>query len=248
MNTAVNIGSSQDYELRKALLVYGESNHNSFPYRYPFVTIHDVELTNGTPSLGPGRLLTSDLLLKVVQGLGVQVPAEILPERVLVRTETTMVWWSPAQCRTMFFDVKHSDAMVQRLTGQPYPHPPLVFKASSSGLFSIRALADNARPSPDTQLYLAPYWNCAMSGQVCLGSMPRPVLKTVEAIDMWEQGFFQSAFSHAGGATKVTRYKPGFLAMWDRLRGKKRFPVNYLIPVTQTLQQFVNGQYADSDE
>ena len=42
MNISVNIGSSQDFRLSRALLVYGKSSYEGYPYRHPFVTLHDV--------------------------------------------------------------------------------------------------------------------------------------------------------------------------------------------------------------
>lgn len=42
MNTSVNIGSSQDFRLSRALLVYGTSSYQGLPYRHPFVTLHEV--------------------------------------------------------------------------------------------------------------------------------------------------------------------------------------------------------------
>lgn len=42
MNTSVNIGSSQDFRLSRVLLVYGTSSYQGFPYRHPFVTLHEV--------------------------------------------------------------------------------------------------------------------------------------------------------------------------------------------------------------
>src|SRR5712692_2887597 len=95
MDTSVNIGRSQDFRLCRALLVYGKSDYNGFPYRHPFVVVHEVVHDGDNVRLAAGQLVTSDALLGIMGNLGQAVPVEILPERVLVRTADTLVWWMP---------------------------------------------------------------------------------------------------------------------------------------------------------
>jgi PRTRC genetic system protein B len=238
MNTYVNVGSSKDFLLRRALLVYGESSYDGFPYRHPFVTVHDVKHEDGQARFGAGTLVTPGLLASLIKDLGQSVPIEILPECTLVRTAEMIVWWSPASTRTMYFVNRGGDKGLHDLSGKQYPHPPLLFKASGSYIW-IRALAENKRPVAETKLHMAPYWNCYDNAVVCTGSTNIPQQKSVAAIQEWERWFFQSAFSHAAGVTKHTKYRAGLLAMWKSLQGKKQFPTKYLVPVKQNLQQFV---------
>src|SRR5208282_2711276 len=101
MNISVNIGSSQDFRLNRVLLVYGKSSYDGYPYRHPFVTLHDVIHDGHASRLAEGQLMTPQMLIDLMAGLGRSVPAEILPARVLVRTAEMIVWWSPACERTM---------------------------------------------------------------------------------------------------------------------------------------------------
>ena len=220
------------------MLLYGESSYNGYPYRHPFVTLHDVIHDEGDVRLGAAQLLTPQILLALLAELGQSLPTEILPECVLARTVDLVVWWVPAQTRVMFFANRGGDKALRQLSGKHYPHPPLLFKASGNSLW-IRAIADNSRPVASTKLYMAPYWNCYDNAVVCTGTMRIPQEKSVAAIPAWEQSFFQSAFSHAAGVTKHTRYPGGVLALWRSLQGKKHFPTKYLSPLDQTLEQFV---------
>ena len=79
MNTSVNIGSSQDFRLSRALLVYGTSSYQGFPYRYPFVTLHEVIHDDKGARLAAGQLMTVQMLADLMIGLGRSVPVEILP-------------------------------------------------------------------------------------------------------------------------------------------------------------------------
>ncbi|MBZ5490274.1 MAG: PRTRC system protein B [Acidobacteriia bacterium] len=239
MNTSVSIGSSQDFRLSRVLLVYGTSSYNGFPHRHPFVTLHEVTHENEEATLGEGQLVTPQMLADLMTGLGGSAPIEILPERVIVRTADTIVWWAPSRQRTMFFSDRGADATLQKLNGKRYPHPPLLFKASGSHL-SIRALAVNERPNAESLLYIAPYWNCYDNGAVCTGSMRIPREKSIAAIDAWELGFFQSEFTHAAGTVKHTSYRGGLLGLWQYAMGKDRFPIRYLVKAKQTLPEFVS--------
>lgn len=234
------MGSSRDFLLSRALLLYGESDYNGYPYRQPFVTVHDVfHEPNGEILLSPAQLATPAMLATLMAGVGQSIPVEILPECVLARTADMVVWWSPAKCRPLFFRGMNDDkALADRLNGKQYPQPPLLFKASGKSLW-VRALRENQRPEATTKLCMAPYWNCYDNAVVCTGSMEIPQQKSVTAIEKWEHSFFHSAFTHAAGVKKHTRFPGGVLALWRNLQGQKRFPSKYLVPLPETLQQFV---------
>jgi PRTRC genetic system protein B len=240
MNISVNIGSSQDFRLSRALLVYGTSSYDGFPYRHPFVTLHEVIHDSEGARLAEAQLATPQMLIDLMVSLGKSVPTEILPERVIVRTTDTIVWWTPARERIMFFTDRGGDTALQRMNARRYPHPPLLFKASGSHLW-VRALSRNERPGANTKMCMAPYWNCYENGVVCTGSMKIPQEKSVAAIEAWEQAFFSSEFTHAAGVRKHTHFPGGVLAMWASLQGKKKFPCRYLVAKKQTLGEFVTN-------
>jgi hypothetical protein len=63
----------------------------------------------------------------------------------------------------------------------------------------------------------------------------------IGAIDLWERAFFQSEFTHASGATRLTTHPEGFLGLWKGLAGRRKpFPVEHLTSARETLQEFVN--------
>jgi len=240
MNIYVDIGSSEDFKLTRALLIYGKNSYDSIPYRHPFVVLHEVVHDDLGSRLTEGQLATPRMLTELVTQLGKPLPIEILPERVLVRVPDMIVWWAPVFVRPMFFSDRSSDEALNELNAEAFPHPALVFKAHGSRLW-VRALHQNRRPVPNTPLFMAPYWNCYEDGSVCTGSMRIPRAKSIDALDAWERSFFQSDFTHALGNQKLTRFPGGLLAMWKSLAGKNRFPTRYLAPVAQTLASFVTN-------
>src|SRR5258708_20683997 len=198
MNTSVNIGSTQDFRLSRALLVYGKSSYDAFPYRHPFIVVHEVIHDGEGARLAEGQLVTPQMLIDLMVNLGQSVPIEILPERVIVRTMDSIVWWTPARERIMFFSDRGDDAVLKRMNGKRYPHPPLLFKTSRTNL-SVRALLDNKRPKSDTKLYIAPYWNCYENGVVCTRTMKITREKPVAAMATCEHTFYESEFTNGAG-------------------------------------------------
>ncbi len=233
MKSQVRIGSSRELALQSAVLVYSDGAGS-------FATLHDVERPEGkAPYLLPGKALTTAFLKCLAEGLGVQMPTEILPDNVLARTPETMVWWTAAARRVMFFGGGSPEA--EQLNGHVYPHPALVFKAEGKELL-VRALAENRRPTAVTQLMVAPYWNCGSEGRVCLGTARVPDRASVDLLDQWLAGFFSSQFTHPGGAVRLTTHPGGFIGLWTSLAGAKRpFPTNYLTDAHQALKQFVEA-------
>jgi PRTRC genetic system protein B len=231
MEINVAIGGGQKMTLTGAILVY-QGGNNAFAAWYPAKVAED----HGAPYLGEAEPLTTEFLRALSEGLGAYVAPEILPASVLVRTSELLVWWTPAQHRVLFFG-EHCEA--GELNAKRYPVPALVFKVSGGNL-SIRALAKNERPTPETKLMTAPFWNCGETGDVCLGTMRVPESSGLDAIDGWERGFFQSEFTHAYGAARLTNFPGGFLPLWRWLSGSEQgFPVQYLTDARETLRQFV---------
>ena len=233
MRTYVDLGGTPEFTLRGAILLY----HGG---RTSFATYHgvDEEQRDESPRLGVAQPLTTAFLKELAGELGYRLPVEILPANVLVRSPEMLVWWAPARVRTMFFAEHAKEA--RAISGQRFPQPALVFKVVGRELW-LRALAENERPEPAARLKTAPYWNCSDSGFCCQGSMRSPDVGTsLDAMDVWERAFFQSEFTHAYGAARLTSFPGGIVRLWTSLAGSRQaFPVEYLTDAQETLQQFV---------
>ena len=199
-------------------------------------TVHGVvqKETDGIPLLGAGQLLSTAALRELTRQLGTSCPAEYLPDHVVARTPELIAWWMPAAMRPMFF---RAGSELTSVSGKLFPHPALLFVVRNGVLF-VRALPENRRPDPETKLAAAPYWNVDSGGAVCGGTMRTPKSLTVASIAAWEQAFFQSEFTHPGGAGRLTRRKGGTAALWKSLTGKKTFPRSTLIE-TEPLREYL---------
>jgi PRTRC genetic system protein B len=230
MKVGISIGEVHRFELREALLIYRENQRS-------FITLHKAEMRkNGPPVLGPAQPLSISFVETLSESLGGSATAEILPEFVLAKSDRMIAWWTPPRRRQMFFESAEGKAIA--LNGKVFPQPPLVWRVSH-GALKIRALQENKRPEAKTTLSVAPFWNLSDNGQVCLGSMRCPDHASVAGLVAWETGFYQSAFTHAN-VGRLTRHPGGHDSLWGELADKRRqFPAETLIPLPETLLQFI---------
>jgi PRTRC genetic system protein B len=231
MQAYVGIGNNFEFKLSEAVLVYRAGGGGAF------ASLHRVkQADDGPPYLAPGESLTTAFVRALAQGLGAQVNSEIFPENILARTPDLLVWWSRPQRRVMFFG--GTDEETRKINGLIFPHPALVFKVAGRDLF-VRSAGTTSRPGPETPLKTAPYWNTDNRGLVCAGSMRVPESSDIASILAWQDAYFQSQFTHAAGAVRLTSHPGGFIGLWTSLAGRKRFPVRYLTDAGETLQEFV---------
>jgi PRTRC genetic system protein B len=233
MQVHISIGENHRFELREALLIYGDRQRS-------FVTRHSVaHQKQGPPTLEAAQPLTLAFLECLARSLSGYSPAEILPENVLAKGDRMIAWWTPACRRQMFYE--NSEGKGTELNGQMFPQPPLVWLVENGDL-RIRALAENKRPVAQTKLLVAPFWNLYDDGRVCTGTMRHPDGATAASIPEWERGFYESAFTHAN-VGRLTRHPGGFEGLWSELADKRKpFPVRTLISLPHTLAQFVAGE------
>ncbi len=231
MRFSIDVGSELELKLYQAVLLYRNDHGNRV-----MATVHGVvqKEADGTPLLGAGQLLSTAALRELSRQLGTSCPAEYLPDHAIARTPELIAWWAPAAMRPMFF---RQGSELTSVSGKLFPHPALLFVAHDGVLF-VRALPENRRPDRDIRLAAAPYWNMDNNGAVCAGTMRTPKSLAVDSIPAWQQAFFQSEFTHPGGAGRLTRHKGGTAALWKSLVGKKTFPRSMLIE-TEPLHEYL---------
>lgn len=235
MQVVTQIGTNHDFQLKQAVLIY----EDQISRREKFATVHPVNLQGPGQQacLGAGELLTTSFLERLYYGLRRAPRGVLLPENVLAYTDDLLVWWTPPRSHPMFFSEGAEDR--HAINRQTCPHPALVWKVHRGGLF-LRALSDPFRPKAETKLMIAPYWNTEPSrGDVCEGDMPRPRQTDLTTMLEWEEGFFNSRFTHPSGMGKLSSHPGGFIGLWTELAGKGEFPARYLVESRQALKQFV---------
>jgi PRTRC genetic system protein B len=227
------VGDTSRVSLSKAILLYKSPSQC-------VATVHEIMQNEGQPPLLlPGKGLSwqglQDLIVAMTGGEQASV---FLSPGVLVTSLTRLVWWCPSQVRPIWF--KTDNGRLHRLNGCSVTHPNLVFAATAKGL-SVWALAEDERPTPQTPLFHAPYFNVWDSGSVCRGNIHLPQLLAPSSIDQFERAFFETNFTHANHPD-LTRHPRGHDGFWRDLRSKrkKRIPRRWLVPTQRTLHSILN--------
>lgn len=235
MEVEIALGAESRFELKGAILVYAGGHLANGA----FAAWHEAcAYADHAPHLGPATPISTNFLRELSRELGAATKAEILPDNVLVRTPDMLIWWTPSRPHRMFF--RHDDPL-GAVSGRSFPQPALVFKVTSRELW-IRALSADKRPTADTAMMVAPYYNVNAEGLVCQGSMRARSEASVASMLQWEQSFFDSEFTHIYGGGRFTRHPGGLVDLWMKLASAARFPTRDITPAGETLAQFAERE------
>lgn len=161
----------------------------------------------------------------------------ILPANVLYVNQQAngyAVWYTPPQEVNLFF----VDSL--NIPSGKYHIPAMLWKANADHL-AVFAIKGRSKPGATTKLYHAPYLNVYSRGNVCMGTVEIQIGKSTcleDFMQLWEQYFFNSNFSHSISGNNST--KTNTTDLWRSLSGSgKPFPQDELLPNRLTLKQII---------
>lgn len=122
-------------------------------------------------------------------------PVGVLPSHIIHINPSengSVIWFTKAMQRQLFFtenlEIPNGIAQV-----------PAMLWYADKRVLRVFALTANQRPTVDTPLYYAPFFNVYENGSVCMGSVDIKIKNSTsleEFISTWENYFFNSYFSH----------------------------------------------------
>ncbi len=229
-----------------AIILYaGSGRTTGLHSQHSLAALHPVDAGDGTrpPVIGPGTGLsraTMELMLRQVlnqeTGGKERAPRAILSDVLYMGDGTAvdrMVWHAPARRRPIFFRTgkRDFDALFREAT---VLWCPLLFVAEPNSL-RVFALASGDRPTADTPVYYAPFFNLSSNGAMCAGDVSLPgTLRPSERQSRWEAAFYESAFTHSNyGATRFVNHPRGHDGLWRNMvhrQDGRGFPARCLVP------------------
>jgi PRTRC genetic system protein B len=226
--------SVSEFALKEAILLYRgrQSRYDSNAASIVFAAIHPaVEHEQGGLRLGAGKPLAREALRKALQGLDPDAnrPISLLNDRILFQRHRLTVWYSPPQVRRLFFSL-YADRNGKAPKGFPsaatMPLPSLLWGYSGKTWW-VFALKGSDRPTLDTELGMAPFFNVNDSGVICIGSTRLPTTEPAANPNVWEDAFFASAFTGPNVPKVFASAKPDLQVMQE-LFDQPAFPEEIL--------------------
>lgn len=248
------IGSSTT-RLTGAILLYsGEqtaSNNLYGPNKYQFATVNNIQFINDVPQIMPGRAITEKDLEILSEGL-LQANTRASTVRwidpaVLAQGPDRMIWWTPPTRRAMYF--KKSPHGKDTFDGANVcAVPGLVWVAFPGRALYVYAVKGASRPTVDTQLFQAPFFNVWGRGQVCVGNATLPSENELWETAAWERFFMASHFTHPNFTQKdrlIKKQSP--VRFWRKMveTPVDTFPEKVLVQVQLNVQDLMVQGFTD---
>ncbi|MCP2025794.1 PRTRC genetic system protein B [Flavobacterium sp. HSC-32F16] len=146
----------------------------------------------------------------------------------------SVLWYTKSQKRKLYF----MDSL--GIPSDMAHVPPLLWHATKNSL-RVFALLSGRRPTENTVLYYAPFFNIYEDGRVCMGSVNINIKNSASVeqfTNAWENYFFNSYFSHLMGEKSLI--KGNCVSLWKDLVATGRpFPTAVLQKNNKTLKNLL---------
>lgn len=207
----LELQDAANLRLEQAILIYRSRGVREVR---TYASIHQVEVEHGKASIQSGKPVTPRAARRLADALTPRTASTgFLPGNVLYADGDTLVWWAPPQRRHIVFRCAEA-TFGER--GANVPHPALVFMVSG-GQWMVWALKGRKRPTPESPVWRAPYFNVGADGSICRGNVATPIGAAIDKIAAWEDAFFRSYFTHPNVPTGLVHHAGGAYAFWAEM-------------------------------
>jgi len=183
------------------------------------------------------KALSKSMQSKQEDSSGFLSTVGLLSDRVLYADRSGdgyAIWYTREMKKHLIFK---SDLGISN--GEAYL-PPLLWKASRNGLFLL-ALENNDRPSLDTRLYQAPFFNLCPDARFCMGNVNIKLSLNIDLdqfMSQWQKLYVGSAFSHL--LQGVSPVKSNIVQFWqEHINTENPFPKKALKRFPKLLMDIV---------
>ena len=229
----IQIGNLSSVTARYALVVYTDPQGHTGCIMQHALSAHDgqIALKEGMP--------VTDNVIKKLMDLNAVKSLQFLPPHLVALGVNSMAWVEERTTRPLLFGGA-LDKAVAALDSKPLPQPRLLFIVKQ-GTFSVYALPGNERPTAETKLAFAPYYNIFPSHIICTGSMKKPKQMRPSDIPAWVESFFYSNFVKPADANKRWAFSGTYRELWDAASAAGEFKDEWLVDTGRTLGQVIGG-------
>ncbi|MGP1715746.1 MAG: PRTRC system protein B [Methylophilus sp.] len=200
--------------LKSAMLIYEGQNTI-------YASTHPVHLVKEKMMIGAGTPMNLLDLENVLVRMGKSMSEGFVSDKLIYSSPNVRFWWRKAGIGNMF--IKNSEGEF----ALKVHHPSLVFTLCGNGL-RVFAVKGDEKPTADTELFNAPYYNIDAFGRLCTGNVVLPDETGSTSFAAWEKMFFDSYFTHHSN-DKLIRSKKSWVGFWvDQSKSGEVFPEDTL--------------------
>lgn len=213
----------------KALIIYeGKKTYNQDYY----IESRDIKLIGGKYQMESPIPLAENVLKDIAKSYmeknSVEMDHGFIPGHILYGNtapgKLVVIWYRPSAKRTLNFSTG------LKIKGKAEVIIPATIYVLVNSKLYIYALASDDRPSEDTKIFNAPYFNIYEDGNVCLGSaqIGKHRADTYEGeAERFERAFYL-AEQNSGHNESMCKSDP--TKLWTSLiKSKKPFPISELV-------------------
>lgn len=227
MNVSIQLELGTRLTLQEAWLIYTNPLNNEVGDVRCCQVVPDHE---GGLRLGVGHPLSQGGLEAALEGLAKSTFSLSHPS-LLAGDGRRMVFYCAPGPRRLHFS--SADPALGALSGDSFPQPALLFDVSGRRV-RVAALKGRSRPTPETRLYRAPYFNVFADDRVCWGSTPYPRgVNSSEPLE-WAEAFFSSSFTHPSSPLPTSRFGGTHAQLWQAAQKEGHFKAVWLSPLVRT--------------
>lgn len=180
------------YIPKAALVIYSSESYRPDIYVEYFDMDSQGNPINAHPlTVREAKQLAESLQLKGRKS-SFLLPSGVFPYNVIHLDDNTVIWYTKKTRRHLYF------AENLEIPSGMASIPPLVWRASKNHL-EVWALKVNRRPTINSVIYNAPFFNIYKNGRVCMGTVDVNAENAISLeafITTWQDYFFNSYFSH----------------------------------------------------
>ena len=240
MNEIIDIAEDYGtlYEPKSALVFYESLDNDSTMYVEHFDMDRNGNPINAHPlTVNEAKALAKSLHTDEKKDKTFLKSKGILPINILNINPSqngSVLWYTKAQQCQMYF-VKNLEIPNGKA------HVPAMLWFADKENLSVFALTSDKRPTEETPLYYAPFFNVYEDGAVCMGTVDVNIKNSAsveEFTTAWENYFFNSYFSHL-----LDNYNPikgNCVNLWKKLMDTDEdFPADILKKNNKTLKNLL---------
>lgn len=226
--------NNKDLEPTYAIVNYENDKENIF-------LKHEIKRKlDGGYSFGNGRTLTQKMFRMMMSKIKNNDDNDIIsenklfPENLLFANKKMVIWYSEYDKQELIF------AKNTEINSGTAEVPGILFVYNYTGGLKVYSFLDYGRPDMNTPLYICPFLNCDVGGNVCFGSGIKEVNTTSinSIVDCYNKGFWQSEFTEFREGTMKVKQQEKWKAVMNLT---DNFLRTDLVPLKFTLKNIING-------